>query len=250
MSVFARSVARMIAMTVTDLRQYTLHPGRRDDLLRVFEDHFVEGQEATGMHIAGHFPDLDDPDRFVWLRGFADLDARRKALEDFYYGPVWRAHSAEANATMVDSDNALLLSPLTVRPGYPEPSAPRPPVGATEIPPSVVIASVYHRRTMDDGLPELFAGEIEPVLRDTGAEPVVVFESLVAENNFPPLPLRDELVLAWFAVLPDDTSYDAHRCALARSEAWHDKLLPELARRSLTPPQHLHLRPAPRSHLR
>src|SRR6266508_2509070 len=223
MSVFARSVARMIAMTVTDLRQYTLHPGRRDDLLRVFEDHFVEGQEATGMHIAGHFRDLDDPDRFVWLRGFADLDARRKALEDFYYGPVWRAHSAEANATMVDSDNALLLSPLTVRPGYPEPSAPRPPVGATEIP---------------------------PVLRDTGAEPVVVFESLVAENNFPPLPLRDELVLAWFAVLPDDTSYDAHRRALARSEAWHDKLLPELARRSLTPPQHLHLRPAPRSHLR
>src|SRR6266545_2866010 len=106
MSVFARSVARMIAMTVTDLRQYTLHPGRRDDLLRVFEDHFVEGQEATGMHIAGHFRDLDDPDRFVWLRGFADLDARRKALEDFYYGPVWRAHSAPA-AGRRDRDPAV-----------------------------------------------------------------------------------------------------------------------------------------------
>jgi hypothetical protein len=151
---------------------------------------------------------------------------------------------------MADSDNALLLRPLTVRPGYPEPSAPRPPVGTTEIPPSVVIGSVYHRRTMDDGLPELFAGEIEPVLRDTGAEPVVVFESLVAENNFPLLPLREELVLAWFAVLPGDTSYDAHRRALARSGVWQRKLLPELDRRCVAPPQHLHLRPAARSQLR
>ncbi len=240
----------MADMTVVDLRQYTLHPGRRDDLIRVFEDHLVEGQEAGGMHISGHFRDLDDPDRFVWLRGFADLDARGRALRDFYYGPVWRAYGGAANETMLDSDNALLLRPLTVRAGYPTLDAPRPPVGATEIPVSVVIGSVYHRRAAGDGLPELFATQIEPVLRDTGAEPVVVLESLVAENNFPPLPLRDEIVLAWFAVLPDDGAYDDHQRELERSEVWRRKVLPELERRSSAAPQHLRLRPAARSHLR
>jgi hypothetical protein len=246
----ARSVLVMPQPTVFDLRQYTLHPGRRDDLIAVFEDHLVEGQEATGMHISGHFRDLDDPDRFVWLRGFADLEARGRALNDFYYGPVWRAHAGTANATMLDSDNALLLRPLTVRAGFPAPDAPRPPAGATEIPPSVVIGLVYHRRATDDGLPELFAAEVEPVLRDTGAEPVAVLESIVAENNFPPLPLRDEIVLAWFAVLPDDDAYDAHRRELDRSDTWQRKVLPELARRSVAPAQHLRLRPAARSHLR
>jgi hypothetical protein len=30
---------------VIELRQYTLHPGAREALVRVFEAHFVEGQE-------------------------------------------------------------------------------------------------------------------------------------------------------------------------------------------------------------
>ena len=37
------------ADTVFELRQYTLHPGQRDVLVDVFDDNFVEGQEAVGM---------------------------------------------------------------------------------------------------------------------------------------------------------------------------------------------------------
>ena len=101
---------------VVDLRQYTLHPGQRDALIDLFDAQFVEGQEQTGMHIVGQFRDLDDPDRFVWIRGFPDLPARAKALNGFYYGPVWRAHAAAANTTMIDSDNALLLKPIELGP--------------------------------------------------------------------------------------------------------------------------------------
>jgi hypothetical protein len=48
-------------------------------------------------------------DRFVWLRGFTDMKARREGLEAFYGGPTWKAHAAAANATMIDSDNVFLL---------------------------------------------------------------------------------------------------------------------------------------------
>jgi hypothetical protein len=44
------------------------------------------------MHIVGPFRDLGDPDRFVWLRGFESMAARKQALSDFYGGPVWRQH--------------------------------------------------------------------------------------------------------------------------------------------------------------
>ena len=63
---------------MVELRQYTLHPSRRDDLIELFDREFVETQEATGMHIVGQFRDLDDPDRFVWIRGFTDMSSRER----------------------------------------------------------------------------------------------------------------------------------------------------------------------------
>ena len=41
------------------------------------------------MTVIGQFRDLDNPDSFVWLRGFADMEARKRALTGFYSGPVW-----------------------------------------------------------------------------------------------------------------------------------------------------------------
>lgn len=32
----------------------------------------------------GQFRDLDDPDRFVWLGGFSDMESRRRSVEAFY----------------------------------------------------------------------------------------------------------------------------------------------------------------------
>jgi quinol monooxygenase YgiN len=231
---------------VVDLRQYTLHPGQRDTLIELFDTYFVEGQEQTGMHIAGQFRDLDDPDRFVWIRGFRDLPARAEALNSFYYGPVWRTHAAAANQTMIDSDNALLLKPVRLAAGYPALDAPR--LGVTGQ--SVVAGAVYHRAAEDDGFPEYFADHVVPVLSSTGAEPVAVFESLVAENNFPGLPLRDEVVLAWFASFPSGPAYDEHRRQLAASRVWREQVLPELVCRSSKPMQELRLSPTMRSQFR
>lgn len=241
---------RHACCAVVDLRQYTLNPGQRDDLIEVFDEALVEGQEDLGMHIAGQFRDLDDPDRFVWLRGFRDLEARAAALNGFYYGPVWKARGMEANVTMKDSDNALLLKPIELRAGYPELTADRPPVGATEIPASVVAGAVYHRGAADDAFGEYFADQIAPILAGTGAALVATFETLVAENNFPQLPLRDEIVLAWFATFPNDAAYIEHRRQLAASATWQNKVLPEIICRSVAAPQQLRLRPTARSQFR
>ena len=62
---------------IIELRQYTLHPGKRDVLIDLFDREFVESQEALGMKIIGQFRDLDNPNRFVWLRGFRDMPRAR-----------------------------------------------------------------------------------------------------------------------------------------------------------------------------
>jgi len=78
-------------------------------LIDLFDREFIESQEAPGMPLFGQFRDLDDPDRFVWLRGFADMPSLATALGAFYDGPVWQAHREAADAAMLDSDDVLLL---------------------------------------------------------------------------------------------------------------------------------------------
>src|SRR5438270_13405216 len=117
---------------IVELRQYTLHRGKRDVLIDLFDREFVESQEALGMRIIGQFRDLDNPDRFVWLRGFRDMPSRAQALKDFYGGPVWKAHREAANATMIDSDNVLLLQPATPTSRFSFGNKERSPVGAKE----------------------------------------------------------------------------------------------------------------------
>src|SRR5215471_17664940 len=87
---------------IVELRQYTLQPGQRDVLIELFERAFIEAQEAGGATVIGQFRDVENPNRFVWLRGFPDMDKRLAMLQAFYVGSPWQKQRAEANVTLVD----------------------------------------------------------------------------------------------------------------------------------------------------
>ena len=87
----AAAASRQWCGPIVELRQYTLHPWLRDVLISLFERAFIETQEAVGITVIGQFRDLEDPNRFVWLRGFPDMVQRLAALQAFYGGPVWQA---------------------------------------------------------------------------------------------------------------------------------------------------------------
>ncbi|CAN7248366.1 NIPSNAP family protein [Brevundimonas sp. LjRoot202] len=195
---------------IVELRQYTLHPGRRDDLIDLFEREFVESQEAVGMTLIGQFRDLDDPDRFVWLRGFPDMEARSRSLEAFYGGSVWQAHRDAANETMIDSDDVLLLKPLDGAPGFT--LGERESRGASGPGAGRIIAGVHTLNGPDDPLPGRFRREVIPSLRDAGAASIAVLVTDSSPNTFPRLPVREaEQVLVWFALFADPDAADAAR---------------------------------------
>ena len=184
-------------INVVELRQYTLHPGQRDVLIDLFDREFLETQEAVGMRVFGQFRDATDPDRFVWVRGFEDMDHRLVALRGFYGGPVWKAHSAAANATMIDSDNVLLLRPIGS--GFDVPDAADRPAVDAPAPTSVVVAVLAR------------PGEEAP----DGGEELGVFETEDAENTFPALPVRvGEQFVVTFRRFddPDSAAAYAARC--------------------------------------
>ena len=228
---------------IVELRQYTLHPGRRDALVTLFDREFVESQEAIGAAVLGQFRDLDDPDRFVWLRGFPDMPSRAASLAAFYGGPVWLTHRDEANATMVDFDDVLLLRRVT---GFPAP-APRPPAGSGSAPGSAVLATIWlGKRPFDDAAVDFFDAEVRPALREAGAEPFGLLRSEYAENTFPALPVRaGEHALVWFARFPSPAALDDHLRRLDGSARRRERVRPVLDGM-----RHLRLAPTARSALR
>jgi hypothetical protein len=247
---------------VVELRQYALRPGQRDVLIDLFDREFVESQEADGMAIVGQFRDLDDPDRFTWIRGFASMPARARALASFYGGPAWKSHSARANATMIDSDNVLLLRPVTARSGFPAPPAARPPAGhapaghapAGHAPaaPSRILVTLYYRdRPFDQAFADFFDRQARPVLIGAGATPLACLQTEHAENTFPALPVRTgENVFAWLARFPGPDRLDDHLRQVERSADWRDRVLPALSALITGAPQQLRLAPTARSLLR
>jgi hypothetical protein len=234
---------------IVELRQYTLHPGKRDVLIDLFDREFIEPQEALGMKVIGQFRDVDDRNRFVWLRGFRDMVSRAQALQDFYGGPVWKAHREAANATMVDSDNVLLLRPALPTSAFSREGRHRPAPGAKAIPKELMVAIVYYFDAPPDAdFVNFFEQTLKPAVTDTGASILAYFVTEDSENTFPMLPLREgENVFVWFSRFNDPAAYELHVAALARSPRWRDEISKELARRLKRAPEILKLSPTARS---
>lgn len=171
-------------VTVVELRDYTNHPGTRDTLIELFEREFIAPQEAVGMRVLGTFRDLERPDRFVWVRGFEDMASRERGLRAFYEGPIWNEHRDTANATMIDSDNVLLLEPVA-------------PLTRDDARHGMYIATIC---SFDTCVEAAFAKQF----RAAG-----VFVSAHYPNTYPRLPVREaEHILVWLTSAADAELHD------------------------------------------
>ena len=223
---------------VVELRQYTLHPGQRDLLIELFDGKLIEPQEAVGMRVIGQFRDLDRPDRFVWLRGFSDMASRRESLEAFYGGPVWRAHKDAANATMIDSDDVLLLRPVNTTSGFDD-APPRPAVGMRDG--AMFVATICSLDT-PAGAIELERG-LMPALASTTPPTLAIFVAETSENTYPALPVRTgEHVVVWVQRTETALQEATMQASIDLAKEW----LPGL----LGAPAQLRLAPTARSELR
>ena len=245
-----RGVGSVEQPSIVELRQYTLHPGQRDVLIGLFEQEFVESQESLAMPILGTFRDLDKPDRFVWLRGFQDMAARAPALKAFYEGPVWQAHRKAANATMVDSDNVLLLRVARPGSGVAPLERTRAAKGSSKVPPGLVVANIYY---FDKELPATFVDDFDKSARPALAAAAVgvnaTYVSETSANNFPRLPIRErDRVFVWLSVFPSVEDYERGLERLARSKEWQAASA-RIRERLKGEPEVLRLQPTPRSQL-
>ena len=236
---------------IVELRQYTLHAGRRDELIELFDREFVETQEAVGFQVIGQFRNLDDPNQFVWLRGFNDMAAREQSLNAFYSGPIWKAHRDAANATMIDSDNVLLLRPAHPTSGFSLTHEPRLPLNSHAVRAGFVTATLYYfNAPVTSNFISYFENTIHPVLMEADASVLAYFVTEDGPNTYPKLPVREgEHVFVWFAGFREEDAYKRHVGTLAKSNVWNGEISKSLKRQLKGKPELLRLTPTTRSRL-
>jgi len=229
------AVAETPRLGVFELRQYTLKGGTRAAFTSLFGREFVTSQDQVGSHVRAVFRDLDDPDRFVWIRGFADMDARKAALEAFYFGPVWQAHRTEANAMIVDSDNVLLLKPVAGTIG--------PHMGSGK---GVVRIAINRLREVDPaGFEAFFNARMQPVIEAAGARVVATLTTEAAANTFPRLPVREhDPVFLWAGHFPDEAAERTFSRTWAAASGWRDGIADSLLPALMQKPEVLRLTPS------
>lgn len=230
---------------VFELRQYTLRGGQRETLIAIFEEHFIEPQDAVGAHVLGTFRDLDDPDRFVWIRGFLDMAVRRRALETFYGGPVWHTYGPAANATMVDSANVLLLRAASDVQGLS--ASPQASSGVAGI---FGVDIYYLDDTPAAEFGPFFDSTLLPQFTSAGARVLARLTTEEARNDSR-LPVREhERTYVCLTRWPNLAAHDEFVRHYRSLSGWRDKasetVLPALTRK----PERLRLTPTQRSPLR
>lgn len=234
---------------VIELRQYVTYPGKCDVLISLFEKHFIETQEESGIRVLGQFRDVNDPYRYTWLRGFRNMEARKQALTDFYSGKTWQTYRNEANATLYDNDDVLLLRPATPDSGFMPGSRTRPAPGSTSPRGGFVVATVYHfAQEVQPDFISKFNEQLMPMFERHGAHVMGRFVTEKSRNTFERLPVRENVnVFVWFAAYPDRAAYETYLQRLAADAQWRDQAFADLYKSLQRWPEILMLEPASRS---
>ena len=100
---------------IVEVRSYRIKPGHREEFVEFFETRAVPALRSHGMTILGPLLDLENPNKFVWLRSFPSLEEREQMRDAFYGSELWRDELEAIAMPLLESYDVILCE---TSPGY------------------------------------------------------------------------------------------------------------------------------------
>ena len=101
-----------------ELRIYTTHPGKLDDLNKRFREHTNRIFQKHGMELVGYWVPQDKEDTLIYILAYPNMEARQKAWQGFRDDPEWKAAFAasRANGPLVMKVESKFMTPTDYSP--------------------------------------------------------------------------------------------------------------------------------------
>jgi hypothetical protein len=98
---------------VFEMRTYTTHEGKLEDLQARFRNHTVKYFEKHGMTNIGYWVPRDQPNTLVYILAYPSRDAATKGWDTFRKDEGWIAArtASEANGPIVAKVNSVFMDP-------------------------------------------------------------------------------------------------------------------------------------------
>jgi heme-degrading monooxygenase HmoA len=93
---------------IVEVRSYRIKPGKRDEFIELFETRAVPAQRTYGIQIIGPFLDVENPNKFVFLRSFPSLEDRDRMKDAFYGSELWKNELEGLAMPLLDSYDVIL----------------------------------------------------------------------------------------------------------------------------------------------
>jgi hypothetical protein len=93
---------------IVEVRSYRIKSGKRDEFIKLFETRAVPAQRRYGIKIVGPFLDVENPNKFVFLRSFPSLEERDRMKAAFYGGELWKNELEGLAMPLLESYDVIL----------------------------------------------------------------------------------------------------------------------------------------------
>ena len=99
-------------MAVIEVRIYTIHQGKREEFVKLYDEVLLPAQRRFGLEVLGQFISLDDDQTFIWLRRFDSQQERQRKWGEFYGSDLWcNQRGPRVNPLMQDTSNVIAVQP-------------------------------------------------------------------------------------------------------------------------------------------
>jgi NIPSNAP len=93
---------------IVEVRSYRIKPGHREEFIKFFETRAIPALRSHGMKVLGPLLDIENPNKFVWLRMFPSLAERDRMKTDFYEGELWKNELESIAMPLLESYDVIL----------------------------------------------------------------------------------------------------------------------------------------------
>jgi len=93
---------------IVEVRSYRIKPGKREEFIKLFETRAVPAMRTYGMQVIGPLLDVENPNKFVFLRNFPSLAERERMRNAFYGGELWKNELEGLAMPLLESYDVIL----------------------------------------------------------------------------------------------------------------------------------------------